>query len=85
MSENGFKIKYILTKTDGKPVDKWGKYFVLKLNSKDEEHARASRSAVKLYARMIRKSNPELADDLDNLVARVMLGKMRFGDEYERG
>ena len=43
-------MKYILTKADGRPVDPEGEYFVLKLNSKDIAHARASSAAARIYA-----------------------------------
>jgi len=40
------------------------KYFVLSPFSKDPEHKRASIAAVEAYARYIRRSNSDLADDL---------------------
>jgi hypothetical protein len=46
----GLFAKYHLTKVDGHPVDLDGLYFVLKLNSHDPVHARASRLAAKAYA-----------------------------------
>lgn len=39
------------------------KYFVLKPKG-DDAYARASRAAMREYARMIRKKNQELSDDL---------------------
>jgi len=58
----GLKRKYIVSKTDGSPVR--GRYFVLKMDSKDSEHAAASRAALKAYAQRIRFYLPELADDI---------------------
>ena len=66
---NGLRKKYTLTKADGRPCE--GEYFVLKLDSKDHKHKRASRSAVKVYASIIKNHLPELARDLDEWVWRL--------------
>lgn len=60
----GLKIKYIISKPDGRPVDSEGIYFILKLNSKDVAHREASIAAALTYAKTIEESNPELAEDL---------------------
>ena len=65
---SGLKHKYNLTKADGRPVDPEGVYFVLKLNSKDKEHAKASREAALTYAAYVGGTMPELATDLRGLV-----------------
>ena len=67
MSEKneGLKIKYLLAKADGSPVDELGIYFVLKLNSDHEDHRNASLAGARAYADEIRKTIPKLADDLE--------------------
>lgn len=61
MSE-GLKAKYHITKADGRPCT--GRYFVLKLDSKDPAHAEACKRAVIAYAHAIRSAIPELAMDI---------------------
>jgi hypothetical protein len=56
------KHKYNLTKADGRPCH--GRYFVLKIDSKDPKHAEACRSAVLRYAIAIQDHLPELAEDI---------------------
>jgi hypothetical protein len=65
---DGLKCKYILKKADGRDVDPEGIYFVLKVNSKDQAHARASRMALKVYADEIEKANPTLHNDIYSLL-----------------
>ena len=65
LGDKGLKCKYLLFKADGSPVDEAGMYFILKLNSKDKHHRRASLGAARQYSRMIRKTNPQLAHDLE--------------------
>jgi hypothetical protein len=48
---DGLKAKYIITKADGTPCE--GRYFVLKLDSKDPVHARASQRALLEYSRNV--------------------------------
>jgi len=66
MSEktNGLMMKYRVTKANGSAVDPKGKYFVLKLNSKNKAHAHASQVAALVYAELIRDALPALAVDL---------------------
>lgn len=62
--KEGLFFKYRLEHSDGRPVDPNGMYFVLKLNSKDKQHALASRRAICAYADSIERYNPILASDL---------------------
>ncbi len=73
----GLFQKYQLTKTDGRPVDADGIYFVLKLNSSDPVHAQASRLAVKMYATTVAQAPRlrKLSEDLWKLVRRLEAGK----------
>ena len=64
----GLKHKYDLRKANGRPVDPHGAYFVLKLNSKDEDHRQASQEAALAYANRIEGANPQLAADLREAV-----------------
>lgn len=59
---DGLKHKYNITKADGRPCQ--GRYFVLKLDSKDPDHANASKRAARCYADAIRHILPDLAEDL---------------------
>ena len=65
----GLMHKYNLTKADGTEVDPDGRYFVLKLDSKDAAHRQASQEAALVYAENIQETIPELAEDLRELVA----------------
>lgn len=64
MSRRGLYPKYIVEKVNGKPSDPNANYFVLRLDT--DPHAR---HAIRAYANSIRSQNPELAEDLDNLIA----------------
>jgi hypothetical protein len=67
----GLIQKYCLTKRNGSEVDPDGVYFVLKFNSKDPAHAKASQEAALVYADQIEETIPELAIDLRNLIRRL--------------
>jgi hypothetical protein len=75
--ERGLYGKYRITKADGSPVDPFGEWFVLRYDNEgigfDDEvtraHRAASREALGLYARLIRRHLPKLASDLDNALA----------------
>ena len=67
----GLKLKYVMTKADGRPVDPNGMYFVLKLNSDDPAHAHACQEAVLVYANLIEEHIPELARDLRTSVKQL--------------
>ena len=67
---DGLKQKYFMFKVDGRPCDDNGDYFVLKLNSRDEDHRNASLDAISVYADSICKKNPLLADDLRKKVCK---------------
>ena len=69
----GLKVKYILRKVDGRPVDEDGKYFILKLNSHDAAHRKASIAAARTYAKEIKDHNPKLARDLEQLCKQMYL------------
>jgi hypothetical protein len=60
--------KYIITKANGRPVEPGSIYFPLRLDN--DPYAR---EAALLYARLIRKTNPKLADDIED--------KVREGEE----
>ena len=62
----GLKTKYHITKADGSPAK--GRYFVLKIDSKDGAHAKACRAAVLMYAEMIRDHLPELSENLTSAI-----------------
>ena len=63
----GLKHKYDIRKhADLSPVE--GRYFVLKVDSKDTEHAAACREALKAYAQRIRVHLPEVAGDITTAI-----------------
>jgi hypothetical protein len=70
MMSEGLKGKYHITKADGRPCH--GRYFVLKLDSKDEEHAKACQKAAYSYAHQIRKHLPELSNDIKDSILDFM-------------
>ena len=57
---------YIVSKTDGEPVDDNAEYFVMRLDEggNDIKHIRACRKAVRTYAKKIKKHLPQLSKDL---------------------
>jgi hypothetical protein len=55
----GWELKYIITKTNGKPTDPKADYFVLRLDT--DPHAIV---AAKAYAKSVKKINWTLSDDL---------------------
>lgn len=67
----GLKRKYMVMKPDGSPADRHGMYFVLKLNSDHERHARASQAAALVYAEIIEEDIPELSADLRATVMQL--------------
>jgi len=67
----GLKAKYRILKANGRPTDPDGLYFVLKANSKDKDHARASRRALIAYAEEIKPVNELLHNDLMNMVTQL--------------
>jgi len=62
--KEGLKLKYLLSKVDGSPVDPMGDYFILKLNSKKRWHREASIKAILAYAESVKKDAPKLAADI---------------------
>lgn len=67
--KKGLYGKYIISKSDGSEVDPKAQYFVLRLdeNQKDENHLRACRKAIKIYAKEIERTLPFLAQDLKKM------------------
>lgn len=64
--QKGLYQKYKIEKTNGNPINPLAEYFVLRLDqySSDLVHTEASRRAILLYAKEIKKYNPKLAEDL---------------------
>ena len=69
--QRGFYKRYALTHVDGTPVSPRGVYFVLKLNSKDPQHAWASCEAALAYAAALERGS-KLAEDLRVLVRKQL-------------
>lgn len=77
---SGLYNKYIIQKSNGKPLDDGAEYFVLRMDDGgDKEHFLASRKAIITYAEAIKDHLPELYKDLaeryfplhsDNMEAR---------------
>jgi len=62
---NGLYNKYVITRSDGSPIDPENQYFVLKISGKgDEAHIKASRAGALRYALEIKKELPELAANI---------------------
>lgn len=62
----GLYGRYLISKTNGQPVDPRAEYFVLRLDEfgDDQRHIQACRKAVLVYADSIESRNSELADDI---------------------
>ena len=62
----GLWNKYIISKASGKPLADGFQAIVLRVD--DGQYVKACRSGVKAFARSVRKANPLLADDLENML-----------------
>ena len=62
----GLYQRYIVSMSNGDPVDKKAEYFILRLdkNCRDKNHLEACRKAVLTYANEIKEHLPELSKDL---------------------
>jgi hypothetical protein len=62
----GLHQRYIVSKTDGEPIDERAEYFILRvdLNGSDPKHIAACRKAVLCYADEIKDHLPQLSKDL---------------------
>lgn len=64
-NEKGLYGKYRIEKADGRPVNPFAEYFVLRLDDEgDAKHVEASRKAIAVYADEIEEELPQLAEDL---------------------
>ncbi|MDA3880525.1 MAG: hypothetical protein PF436_09065 [Prolixibacteraceae bacterium] len=62
---NGLHNKYVISRTDGTPIDDRNEYFLLKLEGVgDPVHIEASRKVALKYADEIEFHNPQLSKDL---------------------
>lgn len=61
----GFSPRFTVTRTDGKPCRPGARYMVLDGSGADPHAAKALR----VYADSVREENPELAADLDRMLA----------------
>ena len=66
LRDQGIKKKYVIKKVDGSQVDEYADYFVLRLDEhqKDEQHRKACRIAILVYANKIKEHLPKLAEEL---------------------
>lgn len=74
---DGLHGRYIISKSDGSPVDDNAEYFVLRLDSggSDQLHIDACRLAILAYAQAIENHLPQLAGDI----------RKRYGSEEGDG
>lgn len=64
-NQNGLHNKYVISRTDGTPINPNNVYFILKLEGEgDQIHMKACRKAVLKYADEIESHIPQLAKDL---------------------
>jgi len=66
MNKKGLYGKYKVEKSDGSPLDPKAIYFTLRIDT--DPHARA---AIRAYIESCRSENPELAGDLERILAEV--------------
>lgn len=63
--KNGIQKKYLISHTDGSPVDPDAFYWVLRIDSGgDPKHVAACRAAWRVYADEIKEELPLLAEDI---------------------
>lgn len=62
----GLYHRYIVSKSNGNPMDPLAEYFVLRLDkkAKDQKHVEACRKAILTYAEAIKEHLPYVAKDL---------------------
>ena len=77
--KGGLKLKYIITKANGNPVDEDAKYFVLRYDT--DPHAR---KALLAYAESVRSDNSQLASDLKHKVGFYNMAQ-HFRDNPDSG
>ena len=77
--KGGLKLKYIITKANGNPVDETAKYFVLRYDI--DPHAR---KALVAYAESVESDNSQLASDLKREVRNCNLAQ-HFRDNPNSG
>lgn len=65
-NKRGLYGKYKVEKSDGSPLDPKAIYFTLRIDT--DPHARA---AIRAYIESCRAENPELAGDLERILAEV--------------
>jgi hypothetical protein len=90
--DKGIIQKYIISRTDGTPIDPKNAYFILKIEGNgDPEHINASRIAVCAYADAIKNHLPELSKELIEKYELNRLSRPVTDDEidamfpYEKG
>lgn len=68
VKQMGLIHKYIITKTNGSPIDENAEYFVLRLDEggSDPKHIAACREAIICYAKSIKDHIPKLSEELLN-------------------
>lgn len=66
----GVDNRFVVTKSNGDPIDAEAKYFVLRIDK--DPHALAS---LYTYALSVADENPDLADDLCRLVDKYKYGR----------
>jgi hypothetical protein len=59
----GLYKKYLVYKTNGKPIDPKAEFIVLRID--DGQYVDACRVGVAAFAKAVRKKNPILADDIE--------------------
>jgi len=67
-AQRGLYDKYVVTHRDGSPVDPEAFYLVLRLDK--GLYVDACRRAADEFAEIVRDDNPQLADDLIEIIAR---------------
>jgi hypothetical protein len=66
----GLYNKYVIAHSDGTPLTPGAKYFVLRYTGSDK-HAKACRAALRVYAKEIASTLPELSQDLWDAIAEL--------------
>lgn len=63
---SGLYGKYIISKTNGNPINEDAEYFILRLDEgcRDKKHLAACKKAALAYAESIKSHLPKLASDL---------------------
>ena len=83
MKDGKLESKYIIKKTNGKKVDDFAKYFLLRYD-KNDTWGKLSRQAIRFFARRLRQDMPELSESLLKEMDNISLRYMEMEHDFKK-